>query len=167
METPEQTDTSRAEQRLKFAEVWLTRFFDLLDSNLDEVTLKKIMMANGRVCFLNWIKETGQKITPMTLEEYTARVKNRGKDDAVKVDGNIIYFQFMSAAETGLPSEEGQCLCTLVESCPKGLSPTYCHCSVGYVKECYDQIFGRPVEVELLESVLRGGKRCRFKIMVP
>jgi hypothetical protein len=30
----------------------------------------------------------------------------------------------------------------------------------------HEMRFGRPVEVELLDSVLRGGKRCKFKITV-
>jgi len=57
-------------------------------------------------------------------------------------------------------------LCTFVETKPAGLSGTYCLCSIGYVKEWFDQMFARPVTVELLESTLTGGKRCRFKIMV-
>jgi hypothetical protein len=54
----------------------------------------------------------------------------------------------------------------MVESKPAGLSRTFCQCSVGYVGEMFRQKFGRPVTVELLDSVLYGGKRCRFKITV-
>jgi hypothetical protein len=46
------------------------------------------------------------------------------------------------------------------------ISPTYCHCSVGYVKEMHERMFGKPVAAELEDSVLRGGRRCRFKITV-
>lgn len=139
---------------------------DVLDGNLDDETRKKIMMENGKACFRNWRKETGQPVKQTTLEKFTEWVKNNVKDDSFRVEGNTIYFQFTSAAETGLPSDEGQCLCSLVETKPKGLSATYCLCSVGYVKEWYDQLFGKSVEVELVDSVLMGGKRCRFKIMV-
>lgn len=38
-----------------------------------------------------------------------------------------------------------QCLCTLVETGPKGISPAYRHCSEGYVKGWYDQLFERSV----------------------
>jgi len=48
----------------------------------------------------------------------------------------------------------------------KTLSPTYCLCSVGYVREMHERVLGRPVEVELADSVLRGGKRCRFRMVV-
>jgi hypothetical protein len=72
----------------------------------------------------------------------------------------------MSAAETGLPSTEGACLCPLAESKPEGLSATYCSCSVDYVKKMHEQRLGRPCEVELVDSVLMGGRRCRCRITV-
>jgi predicted hydrocarbon binding protein len=54
----------------------------------------------------------------------------------------------------------------MVESKPAGLSPTFCLCSLGYVKEMHEQMFMKPVEVELLSSVLRGDPSCKFKITV-
>ncbi len=156
----------RSEARIKFAENWIKRFMDVLDSNLDEETRNKIMMANGKVCFREWIKETNQQIEPMTLKQLADRVNANVTDDSIRIEGNVIYYQYMASAETGLPSDEGQCLCPLVESKPAGLSSTYCSCSVGYVKEWYDILLGRPTKVELLESVLRGDKRCKFKITV-
>jgi hypothetical protein len=156
----------RSEARIKFAENWVKRFMEVLDSNLDEETRNKIMMANGKACFRGWIKETNQQIEPMTLKQLTDRVNANDSDDSIRIEGNVIYYQFTASAETGLPSDEGQCLCSLVESKPVGLSSTYCNCSVGYVKEWDDILLGRPTEVELLESVLWGDKRCKFKITV-
>jgi hypothetical protein len=140
---------------------------DILDKNVDEVSLNKIMEENGRGCFSDWIDETGQTVKQITLEEFTEWVGDNIKDDTFKVDGNIIYFQFTSSAETGDKSKAGQCLCTFAESKPEGLSPRYCYCSVGYVKEWFGRKFGKPVEVELLSSVLRGDDWCKFKITVP
>jgi hypothetical protein len=157
----------RSEKRIEFAEKWLTRFMDVLGKNVDEATFNRIMEGNGRACFANWMDETGQQVKQATLEEFTEWVKKNIKDDTFKVEGNIIYFQFTSAAETGEPSKPGQCLCTFAENKPAGLSPRYCRCSVGYVKEWFDRKFGKPVEVELLSSVLRGDDWCRFKITVP
>jgi hypothetical protein len=151
---------------MKFAEGWIRRFMDVLDAETDEATCRRIMLAAGRSCFLDWLEHGGPKIEPTTLEEYAARAKERN-DGAVRVDGNVIYFQYMTAAEDGLPAEPGRCLCPLVENKPGGLSATYCLCSVGYVKQWFDMLFRKSVEVELFDSVLRGGDRCRFKITVP
>ncbi|MEW6364151.1 MAG: DUF6144 family protein [Acidobacteriota bacterium] len=64
------------------------------------------------------------------------------------------------------PLPDSFCLRPLVESKPKGLSASYCLCSVGYIQELFSRAFGQPVTVELLDSVFRGGKRCKFKIEV-
>ncbi len=157
----------RAVKRIEFAENWIRRFMNALDSTLDEETKKKVMMANGKICFQEWIKSTGQEIKPLSLKQLSARIKDNVKDDSIRIEGNVIYYQFMSAAETGQAAPEGACLCPLVESKPAGLSSTYCLCSVGYVKEWHDQLLQKSVDVELVDSVLNGGKRCKFKITVP
>jgi hypothetical protein len=63
------------------------------------------------------------------------------------------------------------CHCQLVRTAirdgkPK-ISPVFCYCSGGYEKLPFDVIFGEPVEIELLESVLKGDTRCRFAITIP
>jgi len=63
------------------------------------------------------------------------------------------------------------CHCPLVRTAirdgkPK-ISPIFCYCSGGYEKLHFDVIFGEPVEVELLESVLKGDMRCRFANKIP
>jgi hypothetical protein len=156
----------RAEQRMEFAEGWLKRFFTALDANVDESTRTKLMMANGKSCYEAWIKDTGQQVRPVTFEQYKSWVDNNVKDGSYRVEGNAIFMQYMYAAETGLPAPEFTCLCPMVENKPQGLSTTYCTCSIGYVRVMYETLFGRPVEVELLESVLRGNPRCKFKITV-
>lgn len=45
-------------------------------------------------------------------------------------------------------------------------SPTYGLCSVGYVQEMHERLLGRPVEVDLVDAVLRGGKRCTFRMTI-
>jgi predicted hydrocarbon binding protein len=56
------------------------------------------------------------------------------------------------------------CTCPLVE---KGLTPSdQCECTLGWQKQTYSAILGKPVEAELEESILRGGSRCVFRIQV-
>ena len=43
----------------------------------------------------------------------------------------------------------------------------FCYCSGGFEKFAFDNIFGEPAEVEMLESVLNGDERCRFAITIP
>lgn len=63
------------------------------------------------------------------------------------------------------------CHCPLVRTAIRDGRPkipsTFCHCSAGFTKVAYDVIFGEPVEIEMLESVLNGDSRCRFAIKIP
>jgi predicted hydrocarbon binding protein len=90
-----------------------------------------------------------------------------GKERGYSIEGKAFAFEFVGSAETGQASPESICLCPMAEAQAAGkISPTYCLCSVGYVKEMHERILGRPVEVELVDSVLWGGKRCKFKMTV-
>jgi len=151
------------QERIEFAEAWLKNFMRVLDEKVDEQTRSRIMEANGIACALNYLKSIGREIKPVPFEEWVARVMKQGRSEAIQIEGNVIYYKYLKNYQ-GLDAPEGFCLCPFVESKPEGLSSTYCHCSVGYIKELFGQTFGRPVKVELLESVLRGGKRCEFKI---
>jgi hypothetical protein len=165
-ETPPLPAKNRADERIKFAEGWVTRFFHELDTIVPEETRKKLMMANGCSCHRAWIASEGIQIQKYKFDDWAAWVKKH-PNEGVQVDGNVIHYKYMSAAETGQASADSACLCPFVETKPSGLSATYCYCSVGYVKEMHEKMFDRPVEVELVESVLQGAKRCHFKITVP
>jgi predicted hydrocarbon binding protein len=57
---------------------------------------------------------------------------------------------------------EGECSCPLVDS--HRTPAFFCRCSVGYQKEAFENILGRPVQVSLVESKLGGSKRCVFEV---
>lgn len=57
---------------------------------------------------------------------------------------------------------EGECGCPLVDN--KRTPPFFCNCSVGYQKESFETVFGRPVRAVLKASKLDGSKRCIFEV---
>jgi hypothetical protein len=63
------------------------------------------------------------------------------------------------------------CHCQLVRTALRDGRPripaTFCYCSAGFEKLHFDAIFGEPVEVELLETLLKGDARCRFAVRIP
>lgn len=70
-------------------------------------------------------------------------------------------------AETDQMKRYHYCHCPFAkESLLTGTPVDYewCHCSGGYAKYPYEVIFNRALEVELLESVLKGDSKCRFRI---
>ena len=149
------------DKRMAFAQTWAKRMMDNLDSEVDEPTRVRLLRANGRSCF------RGARFKPPQVDLDTfidGATKWAGDGPSpVRREGNIVYFNYVQNP-SGLKVSDGSCLCPLVEKGPEGLSGTYCECSAGYVSEMFTEIVGKPVRVELLESLKRGGKGCRFKI---
>ncbi len=162
---PGDTSPARAVKRLEFVDVWLPRFFGVMDAELDEPTRRRMMAANGKVCFSEYRPDLKRRAQPATREEIAALIARRGKAAGYSMDGDTIVFEYTGSAETGQASPEGVCLCAVAEAQRgKRMSPTFCWCSVGYVKEMHERVFGRPMKVELVQSVLMGHPRCRFHI---
>jgi predicted hydrocarbon binding protein len=126
---------------------------------------RKIMAANGKACFSAYRPDLKRRAEPATREIVEAWVARRGKAGGYSMDGDAVTFEYVGSAETGQSAQEGICLCPTAEAQGiKKISPTLCWCSVGYVKEMHERVFGRPVNVELITSVLMGSPRCRFRI---
>jgi hypothetical protein len=66
--------------------------------------------------------------------------------------------------------EEGRlanCHCALVKRSEDTISPTFCCCSGGWVKQLWEGIFQQPVEVKMTESLLKGNDRCTHAVKIP
>ncbi len=162
---PEETPCS---EKMDFTQKWVKRFMDVLDQNLDSATFNKLMKINGALC----AKGAYGELTPMkesTLEEIDSTISKwqggLGKDNIYR-EGNTVFFNYVGNPK-GLKIADGYCLCPMLEDGPKTLSATYCQCSVGYVGYMFEKLItGKPVKVELLESLRGGGKACRFKVTI-
>ncbi|MCK5098949.1 MAG: hypothetical protein KAR45_12655 [Desulfobacteraceae bacterium] len=57
-----------------------------------------------------------------------------------------------------------ECTCPMVE---EGVNNSYlCNCTIGYSKKIFEILFGRPVKVKLLKSILNGDNICKQEILV-
>jgi hypothetical protein len=152
------------EKRAEFAKTWTGRFMRIVDERLDEATRRGLMEANGRACALGAYgpPDPAKKVG---VDEFVAALGKHVGPENARREGDVVFFSYKENPD-GLSLKDGYCLCPLVEDGPPDLSPTYCHCSVGYVAYLFERSLGRPVRVELLESVRSGGKACRFAVHV-
>jgi len=146
------------EKKQEFAQAWVKRLMENADAQLDEATRVKLTESCGRACFpASHGDAPAAKPQPGDLDKLLAGLKEFAGEDGVRKEGNAIHFSYGSS---------GKSFCPLVESGAPQLSATYCQCSVGYVKEMFERAVGKPVKVELAESIKRGGKACRFTVNV-
>ena len=140
--------------RADAARLRFSRLIEVLDSHLPQQDRKQILHALGGKC----------------ADTYRADLIDRYK-------GNIQGFleegrrHWMAEAEYDeakgtirIVDRGPSCTCPMVKV---GETPgSFCDCTLGWQEEAYSEILGRPVKAELEESILRGGKRCVYRISV-
>ncbi|MBU1011812.1 MAG: hypothetical protein KKG99_02300 [Bacteroidetes bacterium] len=147
---------------------WIKAMMDNMDSMLDDDIKIKLMQSCGRSCYIGAFGvASSEKPKKEEADRYIQFLKDGGNE--VKEDDNktIITFNWGKDHQNpwGLIMSDGYCMCPLVENGPPDLSPTYCYCSSGYVKEIFERYTGRVVEkVEVLDSLKMGGNDCVFRI---
>ncbi len=67
-------------------------------------------------------------------------------------EGNVIH------------AEYDHCYCGSVSKTKAPISATYCACSCGWFVRLFEALMGRPINVEMQGSIIRGDEACRFRI---
>jgi hypothetical protein len=150
---------------------WLREAGDL-DSFLERVHREAVAeierhMKEGKV----WYE---QEITPQVVELV------RGNQELLSAvrDGDYLYTTKIPYAPPDWLRETDPvmkryyaCHCPLARASILQDEPRlpldWCYCSGGFEKLLFDVVFEEPTRVEVLESVLAGDPRCRFRVRIP
>ncbi len=152
-------------KRTEFGKKWIGRFMRVVDERFDEKTRRELMEANGRACAIAAYGPPDPSKT-MSLDAFVAALQKHLGEENARREGDIVYFNYRQHPDAPRMAD-GYCFCKLVEDGPADLSPTYCNCSAGHVAYLFEKNVGKPpVRVDVLESVRRGGKACRFAVHV-
>jgi predicted ArsR family transcriptional regulator len=143
-DTPEVNELRR---KLDFMQKRIARLIQALE----EPTRKKVLETMGRECAREFGHLTGRfKGKPKEFLEEARRIW-MDKADYDEKAGTIRVMD-----------RPGNCTCAFVRI---GLTPPeFCQCSVGWQKEAYATILGKPMDAEIESSVLRGDERCAFRM---
>ena len=139
--------------KIDFMRKRFAKLVSIIDSNVDQATRQKIFEGMGRECARQFMDLTGKyRGDPRGfLEEIQRRWAKSAKYDE-------------AAGSIRVVDKSDRCTCAFVD---ERLTPSaFCDCTLGWQKETYSMILGEPVDAELEESVLRGGRRCIFKMQV-
>lgn len=123
--------------------------------------------------------ESFLKNTIKVSDEMLAEIVDRGWGSAGIKRGNTIVatkipksghlIEYMNETNPEV-RRRYYCHCPRVREAVKDnliISSTYCYCGAGFYKGIWEEILQRPVEVEVLESVLGGGEVCKIAIHLP
>ena len=123
--------------------------------------------------------ESFLKDTMQVSDEMLAEIVDRGLGSAGIKRGNTIVatkipksgrlIEYMNETDPEI-RRQIYCHCPRVRDAVKDnlmISTTYCYCGAGFYKGIWEEILQRPVEVEVLETVLSGGDVCKIVIHLP
>ena len=124
--------------------------------------------------FESFLKDSLQ-LSDVLTEEIVGRgwgaagVKRDNTIIATKIPKSGYLVEYMKETD---PDKKRQyyCHCPRVREVLKtaeSISATYCYCGAGFYKGIWEEILQAPVEVEVLESVLKGDEVCTIAIHLP
>lgn len=133
----------------KFKEDWIASLMKNLDEQFDEETRLKLMESCGRNCARRGAIRLAESCKGDVEKMVNILAEHLGKENN-SIEGNTVKVGY------------DKCLCELVAEGPERLSDTFCNCSRGWLLEMFETAAGKPVSVELLQSIKRGSSSCRF-----
>lgn len=143
-------DKPAEDQRLAFARYQVAKLVGFMAAGTSAETCNGIIEKTGREC-----ARLGQ-----------LGIKFKGDPDGYFASAQAAWgTDFAWDKQRGVVTvtvADGPCGCPLVD--PKRMPAAWCNCSVGYQKETFEGVFGRPVQVVLRASKLTGSERCVFEV---
>jgi predicted hydrocarbon binding protein len=138
--------------RKAFTEGWIKHLMDSMDEHLDEETKIELMESCGRACARGGPVHMARECQG-DLDRWLATLRKwHGGEEYVQQDGDVVRVICT------------ECLCPAAKDITERLSDTYCYCSLGWMKETFGTVIGKPVGVELVQSIVRGAETCEFVI---
>jgi len=140
--------------RIGFMQRRFAKLLDNMNTALDEQSMSKIFEEVGRFCAAENSKEFEK--FKNNLEGFLEESKKIWTDNfEYDKDTQTIHLYGKKGLGCGCPFAD------------KAITPAVlCNCSIGFAKEQFKILLGKPVDVAVEESVLRGGERCTFEIRV-
>ena len=144
-------DAELLKQQLEGARERFAKLLAVMAEQLDDASRGKVLHGLGRQCSQPYwpFFEKYRGDLPGFLDKIkTAWVERTEYDEKTGILRVI-----------GKPAP---CACPLVKA---GRTPVeFCDCSRGWNQAAFSTVLGRPVSIQIEESVLRGGTRCSFRI---
>jgi hypothetical protein len=142
--------------KLPFVKRRYAKLLEILADKMDDKTLAGTLHELGDYCSseLNW-----------AFEKYRGDVSGFGEYIKQSASGDYVTYDREKGVITMTTGERADCFCPLNGVAAK-TPGVVCNCSLGWQQHTWETLLQKKVSVELMESVLRGGKHCTFEIHI-
>lgn len=135
---------------------WIKKVIEVMSDELDDKTRKRILEECGRDCLLPKVIDKLKEVREETedVNSWIEKIQTDEIWDVLVIEDGDVFVQYP------------ECYCPILKDIPEyfKMPDAYCECSVGWLKELFEGVFERDVEVELLSSIVRGDEECRFRV---
>ena len=132
------------------------KLLQLVSDKMNEADLREILVKTGIFCSSEY---------DGMLEKYRGDVAGFAEHVKQSSSGDSITYSREKNVITMTSPERAECFCPLNGVAAK-TPGVVCNCSLGWQQHSWEKVLHRKVRVELVEAVLRGGKRSTFKINI-
>jgi hypothetical protein len=143
------------DRRRRFVRHRYAKLIEILSNRMDETTLNETLHDLGSYC----------STTDDKVQTYRGNFDGYREHLKKTVSGDDVIYDREKSIITVTSPERTDCFCPLIslrDKTPK----VVCNCSLGWHQRTWETVLGKKVQVELKESVLRGGRRCVFQVHV-
>ena len=147
-------EVKKLQGQMEFVHKRFATLVDLLNKEMDAEKRSKMFEELGRSCSAEY-KDSYIKFEN-NVQGFLDEIKGKWVEDIQydKENQTILI--------TGMKVDD--CFCPLAK---KSVTPSdFCECSKGWQKGVFETISGKKVEATIVESALRGGEHCSFKIQI-
>lgn len=154
-----QDDAKECLKNQVFTKGWVKRFVDVVDKKMEKEDGEFLLHQCGRSCFNSHL-DPNKPLQEMEVDDLVKRLKSMWSEEAAEKVGDDVYIKYI------IKDQSNKCLCSLVEGFSNEIPGIYCNCTIGYLEQMFEAYTGKKVKVDVLESVIRGGKVCSFKVSI-
>jgi hypothetical protein len=151
---PDELEAARRER--DFVRNWVSDLLDTAEAELPRELQVKLMEGCGRGCYRR--------------HEFKTRIAEHGRGDVDKLiaaygknfeawrEGRSVHIRYGEVSS--------RCYCPVVRERPAKANDIHCECTRSTHQSIFEAALGRPVRVEVLETLRRGGRTCHFRAVL-
>jgi hypothetical protein len=147
-------ELAQLQREKQFIENWLADLLDTMESVLDEKTRVKLMEGCGRGCFRR--HQFKQDIAAQGKGSLEKLIEAYKKNFQVWQDDEGVHIRYGEVAK--------QCYCPAARNRAPKPNDLHCECTRSTHQTVFETALGRPLKVDILETLRRGGKTCHFVV---
>lgn len=151
MSTPDER-FAELQREKEFIQNWLIDLLDTLESELDEPTRIKLFEGCGKGCFRRFAFK--QEIASKGHGDIDKLIAAYKEIFEIWREGDQVHIRY-GAVSPG-------CYCPAAKIHPPKPGDLHCECTRATHQTIFETALERPIRMEIVESVRRGGQTCHF-----